>query len=357
MPEISEPFFQFPEALTFNDVLLKPKFSSIVSRKRVNISSKFSANFDLNIPIVSANMDTVTESKMAITMGKLGGLGIIHRFMRIDDQAAQVALVKKQGVKVGAAVGAVSDYLDRCDRLLKAGVDVLVVDVAHGHSAHVLKAVKKIKKNWPGAEVVAGNVATAEGAVALMDAGADGIKVGVGPGRVCSTRIITGHGVPQLSAILDAARAEIYRKKPIIIADGGITNSGDIVKALAAGASCVMIGSLLAGSDECPGFTTSRRGIKYKVYRGMASLGANISKKQKEEKISMTENEMAEIVPEGIETIIPCRGKAEEVIKQLVGGIKSGLSYSGAENIEELQKRAKFIRITSAGWDESLPKE
>lgn len=340
---------QLREALTFNDVLLVPKFSTIRSRKLVDTSTQFSRNINLKIPIVSSNMDTITEAPMAIAMATLGGLGIIHRFLTIEEQVAQVAKVKAKGLLVGAAIG-VNDYMQRVEALLGAGVDVLVLDVAHGHSLYVIDAISTIKNKWPHAELVAGNVATLQGTLDLIVAGADGVKIGVGPGTICSTRLVTGCGVPQLSAILDSKGSSVP-----LIADGGIKNSGDVTKALAGGASCVMLGSLLAGTDECPGYITSRMGHKYKVYRGMASLPATISKQQKEG--TFTEEGIEDIVPEGVETSVPYKGKVEDVVNQLVGGLRSGMTYCGVTTIPKLAEEAEFIRITSAGWAESLARE
>jgi IMP dehydrogenase len=257
---------------------------------------------------------------------------------------------------VGAAVGVVADYLERCSELLKAGADVLVVDVAHGHAEHVLGAVRAIKKRFPKVELVAGNVATYEGARDLAEAGADGIKVGVGPGSICITRIVSGAGVPQLSAIMDCARVTKRYGVPVV-ADGGIRDSGDIAKALAAGASTVMLGSLLAGTEESPGWTVVRDGARYKIYRGMASLTATLSRKKREHSCAedLDPIEVAEVVPEGVESAAPYRGPVSEVVHQLAGGLRSGMSYSGARSLPDFWRKAEFIRITQASWQESRP--
>jgi len=469
----------FSDALTFKDVLLVPQRSKIASRKDVDVSGRFSRGITLRCPIVSANMDTVTESEMAIAMARLGGLGIVHRFLSIEDEAAEVVRVKRaesfvidapytlapgdsletarrmmedrkvggllvvekddtlcgiitsrdlqfaedraqpvrkamtrrlitarRGVRereargllkshkieklplvdkkgrlcglitakdllkrerfpdaskdkkgrllVGAAVGIVGDCLERAEELHDSGVDVLVVDVAHGHTDQVLHTIRRIKKSRPGAEVVAGNVATFEGVRDLIAAGADGVKVGVGPGATCSTRVVTGSGVPQLSAILEAARAK--RRGRALCADGGVRDSGDLTKALAAGADCVMIGSLLAGTDESPGWTMVRGGMKYKVYRGMASLGATMGRRGKESENSGAED-LSEVVPEGVESTVPYRGSVAEVVHQIIGGLRSGMSYSGATDLKGFQRRAKFVRSSSAGWEESRPQK
>jgi IMP dehydrogenase len=473
--------------LTFDDVLLVPKYSDVKSRKDANTKSRFSRGIALSIPIISADMDTVTESTMAIAMARLGGIGVIHRFLPLEVQVAEVVRVKRsesvviedpvtlgpnrtvrdawgaigehaiggivivdadrrvlglvtrrdiilennlgrklsdvmtprkdlvtaeRGValdeaekmlhrhkveklplldrtgrlvglitskdimkrrqfpsatkdskgrlRVAAAVGVKGDYLERAERLLEAGVDCLVVDIAHGHSTYAIETLKRIKKNFGGAEVVAGNVATSKGAVDLIKAGADAVKVGVGSGSVCVTRVVTGSGVPQLTAIMEAARAARDYDIPVI-GDGGIRNPGDVTKALAAGASTVMIGSLFAGTEESPGPTILRGGVRYKLTRGMASLAATVDRRIREggegttKESEIIEEVIQESVPEGVEGLIPYKGGVEEVVKELVGGLRSGMSYSGAHSILELQGRAEFLRITSAGYTESLP--
>jgi IMP dehydrogenase len=264
---------------------------------------------------------------------------------------------RKGRLLVGAAVGVVGDYLERAAELLKAGADALVVDVAHGHADHVIAAVAKLKKRWPSAEVVAGNVATYEGARDLAEAGADGIKVGVGPGAICSTRIVSGAGVPQLTAVLDCAKVTSELGVPVV-ADGGVRSPGDITKAMAAGASSVMIGSLLAGTEESPGLMVVRGGMKYKLYRGMASLTATLSRRYTERggRGKIEDEEAMEVVPEGVESMVPYRGAAREVVHQLAGGLRSGMSYCGARTVPELWSKAEFIRITNAAWHESLPR-
>jgi IMP dehydrogenase len=466
------------DALTFDDVLLVPKRSSIHSRKDVDLSTRLSRNIKLNIPIVSANMDSVTESAMAISMAHNGGIGIIHRFMPVERQVEEVLKVKRaesviieepytiwpsatmsdakrlmqeKGVSgllvvdankkllgiltardllfedndlnrvselmtpmkslhtasadasidearqllrkykleklplvdeeghlrglitskdmvtlaerpqackdskgqltVGAAVGIREGYIERARALVDAGVDVLVVDVAHGHSDRVLNVVRKLKKELSQVDVIAGNVATPEGTKDLIDAGADAVKVGIGSGSICITRIVTGAGVPQLTAVLECAEAA--RKSDIpIIADGGIRNSGDITKALATGASSVMIGSMLAGTEESPGVTVMRNGRKYKIHRGMASVGASMKRGAEE---AEDEAALLEYVAEGIEAFVPYRGTSHEILAQLAGGIRSGLSYCGAKTLAELRQNASFVRLTSAALKESYP--
>jgi IMP dehydrogenase len=466
------------DALTFDDVLLVPKRSSIHSRKDVDLSTRLSRNIKLNIPIVSANMDSVTESAMAISMAHNGGIGIIHRFMPVERQVEEVLKVKRaesviieepytiwpsatmsdakrlmqeKGVSgllvvdankkllgiltardllfedndlnrvselmtpmkslhtasadasidearqllrkykleklplvdeeghlrglitskdmvtlaerpqackdskgqltVGAAVGIREGYIERARALVDAGVDVLVVDVAHGHSDRVLNVVRKLKKELSQVDVIAGNVATPEGTKDLIDAGADAVKVGIGSGSICITRIVTGAGVPQLTAVLECAEAARESGVPII-ADGGIRNSGDITKALAIGASSVMIGSMLAGTEESPGVTVMRNGRKYKIHRGMASVGASMKRGTEE---AEDEAALLEYVAEGIEAFVPYRGTSHEILAQLAGGIRSGLSYCGAKTLVELRQNASFVRLTSAALKESYP--
>lgn len=464
--------------LTFDDVLLVPHRSAIQSRKDVSTTTWLVPGIRLSIPVVSANMDTVTETRMAIAMAQLGGIGILHRFMTIEQQAECVLRVKRSeslvvespftipasasveqarnrmdevdvgglmvvdegnyllGIVtnrdvllapekdapisqvmtprerlvtatkdetmeearrklyehrieklplvdaeghlaglitaqdiikiqehplatkdnrghlcVGAAVGVRPEDEDRAAGCQAAGVDVLVVDIAHGHSDHVIQMVRGLKQRFPNLPIVAGNVATAEGVKDLAEAGADAVKVGVGSGSICTTRIVTGFGVPQLSAIAECAVAGRALNVPII-ADGGIRNSGDMTKSLAAGASTVMIGGLLAGTDESPGATVIRDGLRYKIVRGMASLSANIERR-KLANGELAIEEWGEVVPEGVEATVPYKGGLVDVILQLVGGLRSGLSYAGAHTIEELWETAEFIRITPSGMEES----
>jgi len=463
------------ECLTFDDVSLVPAFSAVLP-KDVDISTRLTRTIRLNIPLVSAAMDTVTESRTAISMAQEGGIGIIHRNLSISDQALEVDKVKKSesgmiinpitmhpdqrifealeimkkyrisGVpitkdgklvgiltnrdlrfekrldekistvmtkdhlitvpvgttleaakeilhkhriekllvvdeqnnlkglitikdiekmrkypnsckdplgrlRVGAAIGPGKDREARTEALIKAGADVLVVDTAHGHSRDVLDAVRDTKENFPDIQLIAGNVATKEGTLELIKAGADGVKVGVGPGSICTTRIVAGVGVPQLSAIMEAS--EISGKHDVpIIADGGIKFSGDITKAIAAGAYCVMIGNLFAGADESPGEIVLFQGRSYKVYRGMGSLEA--MKEGGRDRYFQGEVESeAKLVPEGIEGRVPYRGTLSFCIQQLIGGLKAGMGYVGARNIQELKERARFVRITSSGLRES----
>ncbi len=465
------------EALTFDDVLLVPAYSEILPRQ-VDISTQLTTDIRLNIPIVSAAMDTVTDNKLAIAIARVGGIGIIHKNMSIDAQAEQVRSVKRSesgmiidpititkdllvgdalgimkkysigGIPVvdaadrligiltnrdlrfesnlnkavsevmttenlvtapagtnleqarkilqnhkieklpvvddnnkliglitfkdimkvinypnsckdnlgrlvvGAAVGVTQDMMQRIDALVKVDVDVICIDTAHGHSAGVLHAVKSVKKAYPNLQVIGGNVATGAGAKALVDAGANGIKVGVGPGSICTTRVVAGVGVPQLSAIINAAEGIKGSGVPII-GDGGVRFTGDIPKALVAGASTIMAGSLFAGVEEAPGETIIFDGRKFKIYRGMGSLGA-MQGGSKDRYFQDVEDDIKKLVPEGIEGRVPYKGTLEEVMVQYLGGLRAGMGYCGAKNIEELHK-AQFVKITSAGITESHP--
>ena len=465
------------EGLTFDDVLLLPAFSEVLPRE-VSIKSQFSRNIQLNTPIVSAAMDTVTEELLAITMAREGGIGVIHKNMPLEEQTRQVRRVKraesvmihepitigregtvsdalnlmkeykiggipvvdkdnvligivtnrdlrfqqdmnriigevmtvnniitttrntglaeaamilqehkieklpvvdndhkliglitykditkskdrpnsckdeKGRLRVAAAIGVSQDILDRVAALEDAGVDAVVIDTAHGHTSGVLEGLRKVKKEFPDLEVVVGNIGTGEAAKALVDAGADGVKVGIGPGSICTTRVIAGVGVPQLTAIFEVASAIKGSGVPVI-ADGGIRYSGDIVKALAAGAHSIMAGSLFAGVEESPGETIIYNGRKYKAYRGMGSLEA-MQMGSKDRYFQDMEEDIKKLVPEGIAARVPYKGSLPEVIFQLIGGLRAGMGYCGAANIPELQN-AQFVRVTHAGVQESHP--
>jgi IMP dehydrogenase len=466
-------------ALTYDDVLLVPQHSDVVSRRLLSTHTKLTPKIDLKIPIVSANMDTVTESDMAIAMARAGGIGIIHRFMSIEEQVRQVMRVKKTEtyvvenpltlkvndrvrdvrvvveetytggivivdenervvgivttrdllfeknndlllsevmtknvvtaptdtnlveaeeilhknrieklplvdenglltglitvkdilklkeypnatkdsrgrLAVGAAIGVKSSELKRVEKLLEAGTDAIVVDIAHGDSTQEVEIIESIRKEFPAAQIIGGNVATADGTQRLIDAGADAVKVGVGPGSICITRLVAGSGVPQLTAVMQSA--EVARKQGIpVIADGGIRTSGDVAKAIAAGASTVMLGSLLAGTDESPGILITRKGHRYKVSRGMASLQANVARKVREGEGDLSQEDVEEYVSEGVDASVPYRGSVREVLRQLVGGLQSGMSYSAAHTLEELHEKAIFTRMTPVGLRESHP--
>ncbi|MBP9716826.1 MAG: IMP dehydrogenase [Candidatus Levybacteria bacterium] len=373
----------FPTSLTFDDILLVPGYAGF-SRSDINLSSKLTKNITLDLPLVSSPMDTVTESELAIELARLGGIGIIHRNLTIENQVKEVAKVLKSGLKVGAAVGAGAGFEERVDALMKIGVTVLVVDSAHGYSDQVINATKFIRKKYKKAEIIAGNIATGEGAKALITAGATGLRVGMGPGAICTTRVISGMGVPQVTAIMETVK--VAKKFGVsVIADGGIKYSGDMVKALALGASSVMMGSYFASAEEAPGvihkllssevparfksITTcggscatveihaKKHVYKFKEYRGMGSIAAM----QKGAKIK-SEGEFhgksykdRVLVAEGVEGLVPVKGALKEIVDQAVGGVKSGMYYVGARNLSELVKTAKFTQITQASLTESHP--
>ncbi len=344
--------------LTYDDVLLLPDASEVVPSEVITKTS-LTRRISLDIPLISAAMDTVTESAMAIAMAKLGGIGIIHRNLAIEEQVTHAKLVKGAGLIVGAAVGVGDDGFKRAQELIEVGVDVIVVDTAHGHHRAVLDAIERIKSKYSNQEIIGGNVATRAGAQALINAGADAVKVGVGPGSICTTRVIAGVGVPQITAIMEAAKACKKADVPLI-ADGGLQYSGDIAKAIVSGADSVMLGSLLAGCDESPGVLLASGGKKFKRYRGMGSLGAMQSRgesKSYSKDRYMQDDVLSEdkLVPEGIEGKVSYRGPVADVVHQLVGGLRSGMGYAGAEDISALQKRGRLIQITSAGLQESHP--
>ncbi|KKQ18260.1 MAG: Inositol-5-monophosphate dehydrogenase [Candidatus Nomurabacteria bacterium GW2011_GWA1_37_20] len=361
----------FKFGLTFDDVLLTPGFSDF-SRKDINLSTKFSRRIKISIPLVSAPMDTVTESKLAIELAKLGGIGIIHRNLTIEDQVFEVKKVKNRKLLVGAAVGASKGFEERVKALIKAKTDVIVLDSAHGFTNVMISAIRFIKKTYPKIDIIAGNIATADGARALIAAGADGLRVGMGPGAICTTRIISGMGVPQITAIMETFRIAKKFRIPII-ADGGIKYSGDMVKALAAGASTVMMGGFFAASLEAPGklitlnqqelpsrfqkISQIKKYYQFKEYRGMGSEGAMKKGTQirSEDEFHGKNYKDRVLVAEGVEGLVQVKGKVSDLVDQAIGGIKSGMYYVGAKNILELWKKAKFIRITQASLTESHP--
>lgn len=341
------------EGLTFDDVLLVPAYSDILP-SQVSLKTRFSRNIELEIPFVSAAMDTVTESAMAIAMAKAGGIGVIHKNMSVVAQAAQVGAVKAASAefRVAAGVGITGDALERVEALASAGADAVVLDSAHGHSRGVIELLRLVKSRFPGIDVVVGNVATAEGAAALVEAGADGVKVGIGPGSICTTRIVAGVGVPQLSAIYDASKA-VAGSGATVIADGGLRYSGDLVKALAAGGDCVMCGSMFAGSDEAPGEIVECDGRSYKTYRGMGSTDAMMAGSSDRYFQSGTK-QAGKLVPEGVVGRVACKGCVSDIIYQLAGGLRAGMGYCGAPDIASLA-RARFVRISASGMAESHP--
>ena len=331
------------EALTYNDVLLVPQYSDIVSRKEVDLTSWLS-DHQFRLPIIASPMDTISETKMAKAMGEAGGLAVIHRYNSVEKQVKIVESIIEDPCSYGiptvaAAVGTSGDYLERAAALVGHGAKILCVDVAHGHHVLMKLTLEKLRELFGDTvHIMAGNVATLEGYNDLVDWGADSVRCNIGGGSICSTRIQTGHGVPGLHTIIDCARSD--RNVPII-ADGGIRNSGDIVKALAAGADFVMLGSLLSGTDETPGDVINTREGKFKSYRGMASKDAQVEWRGRTASW------------EGSATTVACKGPVNEIILELERGIRSGLSYSGARHISELQAKARFIRQTSSGQTES----
>lgn len=342
--------------LTYDDVLLLPDASNVIPSE-VDTTTWLTRKIKLQIPLVSSAMDTVTESEMAIAMAKAGGIGILHRNLSIEEQVSHVKKVKAVGL-TGAAVGVGDDGFKRATALIDAGVDVVVVDTAHGHHRGVLEAIEKIKQ-ISDVQIIGGNVATRAGAQALINAGADAVKVGVGPGSICTTRVVAGVGVPQVTAIMEAYKACSKAGIPLI-ADGGLQYSGDIVKAIVAGASSVMLGSLFAGCDESPSELIEVNGEKFKRYRGMGSLGAMQSRGEQKSYSKdryMQDDVLSEdkLVPEGIEGKIRYRGPVTDVVHQLVGGLRSGMGYAGAPDIETLRREGRLIQITAAGLQESHP--
>ncbi len=335
--------------LTFDDVLLVPKHSSILP-PQVSLETRFTRNIKLSVPLSSSAMDTVTETAMAKAMNDLGGIGVVHKNSSIEVQSSQIQAVKLMNPqsKVAAAIGVGPDWRTRLNALIRAGTDAVVLDSAHGHSDGVVVLARTIKKDLPHIELIAGNVATYDGAKALCDAGVDAIKTGIGPGSICTTRIVSGVGVPQLTAIEECVRAADLYDIPVI-ADGGIKYSGDIVKALAIGAESVMIGSLFAGTDESPGEKIEIDGKWFKGYRGMGSISAM----EKGSKDRYFQEGSKKLVPEGVEALVPFKGSVKEVVFQLLGGLRSGMGYTGAKNIQELRSKAEFIQITPAGLKES----
>ncbi len=340
------------EALTFDDVTLVPKYSEILPAE-VDTSIKLTDSLKLKIPLLSSAMDTVTESKMAIAIAKVGGIGVIHRNLEINKQVDEIKKVKKQKLHVGAAVGAGPKELQRAKEILKEGVNLIVVDTAHGHTKKVSEIIKFIKKNKSQkVALCAGNIATPEAAKFLIKLGVDIIKVGIGPGSICTTRLVAGIGVPQLSAIL-TVRNGIRNKNVKIIADGGIKYSGDLAKAFAAGADAVMIGSLFAGTEEAPGKVIKRNGKLFKSFRGMGSVGA-MNKGSADRYFQSKQKDMSKYVPEGVEGYAKYKGEVGRIIYKLVGGLRSSMGYLGSKQIKYLRKKPKFVKITKAGFYESM---
>ena len=340
------------EALTFDDVTLAPNYSEILPSE-TNTSIKLSKYLSLKIPILSSAMDTVTEAKMAIAVGEKGGIGVIHRNLSVKKQIQEIRKTKSKNLLVGAAVGANSDEHKRAEQILKENLDLIVVDTAHAHSKKVSNIIKKIIKIKPKKTALcAGNIATKEAAKFLIKLGVDIIKVGIGPGSICTTRLVAGIGVPQLSAILNV-RKGLKNSRVSIIADGGIKFSGDIAKALAAGADAVMVGSLFAGTDQAPGKIIKKNGKFFKSFRGMGSIGA-MNKGSADRYFQTKQKNASKYVPEGVEGFVKYKGKVDKIIYQLVGGLKSSMGYLGSKNIVDLRKKPKFYKITKAGFYESM---
>ena len=340
------------EALTFDDVTLVPKYSSILP-SNVITKTELSKNLTLKIPLLSSAMDTVTESKMAIAMAEAGGIGVIHRNLSIKKQILEIRKVKKKKLIVGAAVGAGEEEIKRAKAIVKENINLIVVDTAHGHSKKVSEIIKKIKKiKSSKTTLCAGNIATPEAAKFLLKLGVDVVKVGIGPGSICTTRLVAGIGVPQLSAILNV-REKLKSKNVKIISDGGIKFSGDIAKALAAGADAVMIGSLFAGSTEAPGKLIKKKGILYKNFRGMGSVGA-MNKGSADRYFQKKQTDISKYVPEGVEGLVKFKGEVDKIIYKLIGGLKSSMGYLGSKELNGLRNKPEFVKITKAGFYESM---
>ena len=340
------------EALTFDDVTLVPKYSSVLPSDVIT-KTELSKNLTLRIPLLSSAMDTVTESKMAIAMAEAGGIGVIHRNLSIKKQILEIRKVKKKKLIVGAAVGAGEEEVKRVEAIIKENINLIVVDTAHGHSKKVAEIIKKIKKvKSSKTTLCAGNIATPEAAKFLIKLGVDVVKVGIGPGSICTTRLVAGIGVPQLSAILNV-REKFKSKNVKIISDGGIKFSGDIAKALAAGADAVMIGSLFAGSSEAPGKLIKKKGIIYKNFRGMGSVGA-MNKGSAGRYFQKKQTDTSKYVPEGVEGLVKFKGKVDKIIYKLIGGLKSSMGYLGSKEVKGLRSKPKFVKITKAGFYESM---
>jgi IMP dehydrogenase len=362
----------YPLGITFDDVLLIPGYSDF-SRSDIDLSSHLTKKIKLDLPLVSAPMDTVTESKLAAELASAGGFGIIHRNLTIDDQADHVARVAKQNLPVGAAIGANVGFENRAKALVDAGVSVIVVDSAHGNAKPIIDTIKYLKQTFPEIEVIAGNVATKDGAERLINAGVDALRVGMGPGAICTTRIISGMGVPQLTAIMETFAVAGKHTVPVI-ADGGIKYSGDMVKAFAAGASTVMMGSYFAGAQEAPGriheltpaqvpsrfksiLSKKQETYQFKEYRGMGSVAAmqEGARIKSEDEFHGKSYKDRVLVAEGVDSLTPVKGTLKEIVDQTVGGIRSGLYYVGVKTIKELQAKGQFIQITQASLSESHP--
>lgn len=339
------------DSLTFDDVTLIPQYSSVLPTETIT-NCKLSKNLNLQIPLLSSAMDTVTESKMAIAISKSGGIGVIHRNLSIEKQVVEVQKVKRSNCLVGAAIGVSSRDLERAEELSRIKTDLIVIDTAHGHTKKVLTMIKKIKKKLKNSILCAGNIATGKAAKFLADNGVDIVKVGIGPGSICTTRLVAGIGVPQLSAVIDVKKAlKKYNTK--IISDGGIKFSGDLAKAIAAGADAIMIGSLFSATMESPGKIIRYKGKLYKNFRGMGSVGA-MNAGSADRYYQKKNKNIKKYVPEGVEGMVKFKGSVKEIIYNLVGGLKSSMGYMGAKTIKDLQKKGQFLKISKAGFYESM---
>jgi IMP dehydrogenase len=362
----------FPLGLTFDDILLLPGYSDFF-RSDIDLSTQLTKRISIRIPLISSPMDTVTEARLAIALAKSGGIGIIHRNLTIEDQVAEAEKALAENLPIGLAIGASSGFEKRVSAMAESGVKLIVVDTAHGFAKHVIDTVIFIKQNYPEIDIIAGSIATADGAKALIDAGADGLRVGMGPGAICTTRIISGMGVPQVSALQSVVSVAKEAGIPVI-ADGGIKYSGDMVKALAVGANAVMMGSFFAAAEEAPGktvmlhrdqvpqrfqsiFQKDKNEYLFKEYRGMGSAGAikRGMEIHSEDEFHGKSYEDGVLVAEGVEGLVPVKGSVQALVDQALGGIRSGFYYTGAKNIHELWEKAKFIQITQASLTESHP--
>ena len=338
-------------SLTFDDVTLVPQDSSILPTDAIT-NCKLSKKLNLQIPLISSAMDTVTESKMSIAISKSGGIGVIHRNLAIQKQVAEVQKVKRKNYIVGAAIGVNEKDLERAEELSRIKTDLIVIDTAHGHTKKVLNMIRKIKKKLKNSTLCVGNIATGKAAKFLADNGVDIVKVGIGPGSICTTRLVAGIGVPQLSAIMDVKKA-LKKYKTKIISDGGIKFSGDLAKAIAAGADAIMIGSLFSGTTESPGKILKYKGKLYKNFRGMGSVGA-MNAGSADRYYQKKNKDVTKYVPEGVEGIVKYKGPVKEIIYNLIGGLKSSMGYMGAKSITDLQKKGQFVKISKAGFYESM---
>ena len=339
------------DSLTFDDVTLVPQYSSVLPSEATT-ECKLSKNLNLKIPLLSSAMDTVTESRMSMALAKLGGIGIIHRNLSIEKQINEVQKVKKKNYLVGAAIGVNDKDLERAEELDRNKTDLIVIDTAHGHTKKVLTMVKKIKKKLKNSALCVGNIATGKAARFLADNGVDIVKVGIGPGSICTTRLVAGIGVPQLSAVIDVKKS-LKKYKTKIISDGGIKFSGDLAKAIAAGADAVMIGSLFSGTNESPGKIISYKGKMYKSFRGMGSVGA-MNAGSADRYYQKKNKDIKKYVPEGVEGLVKYKGPVEKIIYNLIGGLKSSMGYLGAKNLKDLNERGEFRKISKAGFYESM---